>query len=310
MNSRILITGGTGMVGTALRSFLPDAVYISSKNYDLTCVDQVEDMFSKYKPLCVLHLAAKVGGLKANIDNSADFYIDNMLMNTNVLHCAHKHNTKKVISLLSTCVYPDEIQYPLTEDKIHQGPPHYSNFAYAYAKRMLDVQSRAYRKQHGCNFVTAVPNNLFGENDNFDLDNGHVIPSIIRKVFEAKQEGKKVILWGNGSALREFTYSKDLANILLFLLENYDGEFPINVGNTKEYSIKEVAHMICNIFEYPEESIIWDTDKPMGQYRKPSDNKKLINLGWKDTKYCDFKQALTNSCEWFIMNYPNIRGIN
>ena len=307
---KVLITGGTGMVGEALKCALPDGMYVSSADYDLTSAEQTSEMFNFYKPEHVIHLAAKVGGLKANMEYSADFYFENILINTNVLHCAYKAGTKKVLSLLSTCIYPDVFKYPLTEDKIHAGQPHYSNFPYAYAKRMLDVQSRAYRKQHECNFTTAVPNNLFGENDNFDLENGHVLPSIIRKIFEAKHKNEKVVLWGNGSALREFTYSMDLANILLFLLENYDGEYPINVGNTEEYSIKEAAHMICEIFDYPKENIVWNTDKPTGQYRKPSDNKKMLDLGWKKEMYTGFKEALTNTCEWFIMNYQNVRGMN
>jgi GDP-L-fucose synthase len=171
---------------------------------------------------------------------------------------------------------------------------------------MLDVQSRAYRKQYGCNFITAVPNNLFGENDNFDLEDSHVIPAMIRKFHEASVNNENVYLWGDGTPLREFTYSKDLANILMLLIKEYDDEDPINVGNTEEHSIKEVAEMIAKIMRYDGE-IIWQTDKPKGQYRKPSDNAKLREIC--EVHYTDFEQALTNACEWFIMNYPNVRGI-
>ena len=266
-------------------------------------------LFDEHNPDCVMHLAAKVGGIKANTNYMSDFYIDNIKINTNVLDAAKDFNVKKVVSLLSTCVYPDDAIYPLTEEQIHLGPPHASNFGYAYAKRMLDVQSRAMRQQYGCNFITAIPNNLFGPNDNYDLESSHVIPAIMRKMHEAKLGNENVILWGDGSPLREFTYSKDLAEILLFLLERYDEPEPINVGNTQEYSIKEVAEMIAEIVGF-DGKIVWDTSKPMGQHRKPSDNSKLIELGWKQENYTDLKKSLTETYKWVILKYPNLRGMS
>ena len=296
------------MVGLALQRLIPEAIFISSKQYDLRKNKDVERMFSYYEPEQVIHLAARVGGIKANMDYMADFYLDNILINTNVLQNAHRYKTKKLVSLLSTCVYPDNSKYPLTEDQVHNGIPHSTNFAYAHAKRMLDVQSRAYRKQYGCNFITAIPNNLFGENDNFDLENSHVIPAIIRKIHEAKQIGSDVALWGNGRPKREFTYSMDLAEVLLFLLEHYDNPEPINVGNTGEHSIKDIATTISDILQFDGE-IKWDRNKPSGQYRKPSDNSKLLELGWHQENYSNLRESLKNVCEWFIINYPNIRGI-
>ena len=231
------------------------------------------------------------------------------MINTNVLECAKIFNVDKCLSLMSTCVYPDDVTYPLTEQQIHNGSPHHSNFAYAHAKRMLDVQSRAYRIQHGCNFITAVPNNMFGENDNYDKVNGHVIPSLIAKIYEAKESGaEKVTLWGSGSPLREFTYSVDIARILIFLLENYDEPHPINIGNTEEISISDLAQKICKTIGYCG-TIEWDTTMPSGQHRKPSSNNKLISLGWSELSYTNFDVALKSSCDWFIKNYPNVRGI-
>ena len=296
------------MVGRALRKVLPSAIYLSSKD-DLRNLQTVDRLMSHNKPEFIIHLAAKVGGVKANMDNMGDFYHDNILINTNILESAKNHGVKKVISLLSTCVYPDKVVYPLTEDQIHSGAPHQSNYAYAYAKRMLDVQSRAYRDQYGCNFITAVPNNLFGEHDNFDLENSHVIPAILRKIYEAKTNGEDAILWGDGSPLREFTYVKDLSKIILFLLERYEEPGPINVGNTNEFSIKEIANMVADIIGF-EGDIAWDTSRPTGQYKKPSSNKKLLDLGWRSEQYTEFKQALKNTCRWFIINYPNVRGMN
>jgi GDP-L-fucose synthase len=304
----LLVTGGSGMVGNAIKEILPNAFFISSEDCDLRSEQDVRYMFKHLKPTKVIHLAAKVGGVKANLEQLGQFYADNICINTNVLHYSMIYKVEKVLSLLSTCIYPNIVSYPLTEEQIHNGPPHESNFGYAYAKRMIDVQSRAYRKQYGCNFITAVPNNLFGEHDNFNLNNSHVIPAIIRKMYDAKNNNEDVMLWGDGTPLREFTYSKDLAQILLFLLDKYNEETPINIGNTNEYSIKQIADLIALQLSY-EGKIIWDKCKPNGQFKKPSDNSKLINLGWNVNKYTNINKSLTNTCEWFKLNYPNIRGI-
>ena len=304
---KILITGGSGMVGCALKNLIPSALFIDSKRYNLREQIDVNFLFSSEKPDYVIHLAAKVGGVKANSENLGSFYYDNIMINTNVLEAARRYKVKKVLSFLSTCIYPDKVTYPLTEEQIHNGPPHSSNYAYAYAKRMLDIQSQAYRDQYNCNFVTVVPNNLFGEHDNFDLENSHLIPAIIRKVYEAKKKNQDVILWGDGKPLREFTYAKDLAKIVLLLLNKYNGREPINVGNTKEYSVKNVAERIAKIINF-DGNIIWDTSKTKGQHRKPSDNSRLLKLNWTKTNYTPFDEALGNTCKWFIDNYPNVRG--
>ena len=298
------------MLGSAIKSTATDyeICAVGSKDYNLNNFLDTDRMIKDINPDAIIHLAAKVGGVKANTDNVAEFYTDNIQINTNVLSAAHHNNIHRVVSLLSTCIYPDKASYPLTEQQIHAGPPHQSNFGYAYAKRMLDVQSQAYRQQYSHRYITVVPNNLFGEHDNFDLENSHVIPAMIRKMYEAKLENKDVVLWGDGSPLREFTYSKDLAKILLFLLDRYDEPTPINVGNTKELSIKHVAQTIADTLGFTNR-IIWDIAKPMGQHRKPSSNSRLLQLGWNDTDYTDFKQSINATCEWFISQYPNVRGI-
>ena len=297
------------MVGYAMRRILPDANYPNREK--LHWLASRKTFFKELGDKNIIHLAAKVGGVKANANELADFYMENSALNEKILFAAHSGGAKKVISLLSTCVYPDEpyVTYPLTEDQLHLGPPHHSNFGYAYSKRMVDVMSRAYRQQYGCNFITAIPNNLYGENDNFDLENGHVIPALIRKIWEAKiNEQSSVECWGDGTPLREFTYSEDIAHILLFLMEHYDGEHPVNIGNTGEHSIKEVVDLLCEYLEY-DGKIVWNTEMPSGQHRKPSSNAKLIDLGWKKENYTPLKKGLKKTCEWFIMNYPNVRGM-
>ena len=297
-------------MGTALQRMLPSAFYISSKDVDLRDFEQTETLFSEIQPDAVIHLAGRVGGLRANMEQKGLFYHDNTKINLNVLEAARTSKVRKVLSTMSTCIYPDEATYPLTEDQIHNGEPHASNYSYAYAKRMLDVQSRSYREQYGLNYITAVPNNLFGINDNFDLDQSHVLPAMIRKFYEAKHFNKPVTLWGDGTPLREFTYSEDAARILVFLLNNYDEKEPINIGNTMEYSIKEAARIISSIYDYSSEKIIWDISKPTGQHRKPSSNERLLNLGWDQTLYTDFEKALREVCIWFSDNYENARGTN
>jgi len=300
---KYLITGGTGMVGNAFKQVIPKAEYITKDDFHNFSYD--------IRDKNVIHLAARVGGVKANTDYIADFYVENSIINRKILEYANVGKAKKVVSLLSTCVYPDApyVTYPLTEEQLHMGPPHHSNFGYAYAKRMVDVMSRAYRQQYGCNFITAIPNNLYGENDNFDLENSHVIPALMRKIWEAKIKGEpSVEVWGDGSPLREFTYSLDITKILLFLIENYDEPEPINIGNTEDYSIKEVVTLLCEFLEY-DGKIKWNTTKPNGQFKKPSSNKKLLELGWKQNDYTPLKIGLKNTCEWFKINYPNVRGV-
>lgn len=297
------------MLGGSFRELLPKALYISSNDFDLTEPSQSDKALKGIKPDIVIHLAARVGGVKANTDYIADFYLQNIKINTNILSSSFKHDVQKVVSLLSTCVYPDNARYPLTEDQIHAGPPHTSNFGYAYAKRMLDVQSRVYRMQYNCNFITAIPNNLYGKDDNFDLENSHVVPALMRKIWEAKLNNEpSVECWGDGSPLREFTHSNDIAKIILFLLENYDDEWPINIGNTKEYSIKRVAETLCRFLQY-DGKILWNVSKSSGQHKKPSSNRRLLNLGWENAAYTSLDEGLKRTCSWFMKSYPNVRGV-
>jgi len=307
---KILITGGTGMVGHSFNEVDTDHEIISvgSKNFDLTDSQQVFWMYRMLKPDAVIHLAARVGGVKGNTEYVADFFTENILINTNVLSGAQKYGINKVVSLLSTCVYPDKVTYPLTEDQIHNGEPHPSNFGYAYAKRMLDVQSRAYRQQYGCNFITAVPNNLYGPHDNFDLENGHVIPAIIRKVWEAKMNNTTPIFWGDGTSMREFTYASDIAAILIYLLEEYNGQNPINIGIPNQRSIRSVVELVCSNLNYKGD-VYWDIDKPMGQFKKPSSNVALIEAGWPQDGYTKFGDGIKKTCDWFMSVYPNARGV-
>ena len=302
---KLLVTGGTGMVGSAFKNIETDhdLILVGSKDCDLMNYDQTFEMFAYYMPNAVIHLAAKVGGVKGNSEYVADYFHENIVINTNVLDISKCFRIGKVVSLLSTCIYPDSPTYPLTEDQIHSGEPHKSNFGYAYAKRMLEVHTRAIRQQYGLKYITAVPNNIYGPHDNFDLENGHVVPAIIRKFQE-----NNPVLWGDGSPLREFTYSEDIANALLLLLENYDGESPVNIGNPSQVSIRELAELI-SIFFPNIEKIEWDINKPSGQYKKPSSNNLFLSM-FPNFEYTSLQDGLNKTTEWFKSNYPNVRGIN
>ena len=309
---KVLVTGGHGMVGSELREIRPDFLFPKKNELDLLSLGSVKNFFGERQGeiRAVIHLAARVGGVKANSDFVADFFYENSVMNQNLLQVCANEKIEKVVSMLSTCVYPDEkyVNYPLTEDQLHAGPPHDSNFGYAFAKRMLDVQSRAYRKQYGCNFVTAIPNNMYGLNDNYDLESSHVVPALIRKFYEAKAEKRDhVTIWGTGSPKREFTFARDAAQISLWLLENYDGESPVNIGNTGSITIKDLVYIISEEVRF-NGSLVFDESKPDGQFEKPSSNEKLMSLGW-DGKYTNLRSGIRETVEHFSRCYPHVRGI-
>lgn len=305
----VLVTGSTGLLGSEIHALSPGAIGLSSKECDLTESNHAILTLEEGRVDTVIHCAARVGGVKANIDHVADFFDDNIKMNMNVISACKERNLK-LVSVLSTCIYPDAsyAKYPLTEDQIHAGPPPQSNFGYAYAKRMLEVQSQAYRKQFGCNFISVIPNNLYGPNDNYDLNSGHVIPALIRKFYEAKIFGyKSVDVWGSGKPMREFTFARDAAKIILWLSENYDGDEPINIGNPEQVSIMDLAYIIAEEIGYDGDRN-FDSSKPDGQYQKPSLNEKLKSLGWKG-EYTPLREGLRQTIKSFKNRYPNIRGV-
>ena len=301
------VFGGFGLLGHEIICERPQQTEIyAPTSYGLNL--ELHQAISSNNDIWI-NCAAKVGGVKANTDHVADFYNCNSLISNNVFQGAKKCNVKKLVSILSTCIYPDvaHVSYPLTEDQLHNGPPHDSNFGYAYAKRMVDVQSRAYRQQYNCDYITVIPNNLYGFQDNFDLNSGHVIPSLIRKFYEAKRDGTDVTLWGDGTPLREFTFARDAAKIIWWLAKNYNDLTPVNIGCTEEISIKDLAFLISEKIGF-KGNIKFDTTKPNGQHRKPSSNKKLRDLGC-NIVYTPLTQGLIETIEFFEKNYSSLRGI-
>lgn len=248
-----------------------------------------------------------VGGLFRNIKYNLDFWRKNVHINDNVLHSAFEVGTRKVVSCLSTCIFPDKTTYPIDETMIHNGPPHSSNFGYSYAKRMIDVQNRAYFQQHGCTFTAVIPTNVFGPYDNFSIEDGHVLPGLIHKVHLAKSSGSALTVWGTGKPRRQFIYSLDLARLFIWVLREYNEVEPIilSVGEEDEVSIKEAAEAVVEAMDFSGE-VTFDSTKSDGQYKKTASNGKLRSY-LPDFRFTPFKQAVKETCAWFTDNYEQAR---
>jgi GDP-L-fucose synthase len=297
---KLLVTGGNGLVGSSITSNVK-----IGKEYDLRNIEETNKMFEHHKPTHVIHCAGKVGGLSANMNYKGEFFYDNIMINTNVIESARKNNVKKLVSFLSTCVFPDNIEYPITEKKIHLGEPHSSNYPYAYAKRMSDIQIRAYREQYGLEYVSVIPTNIYGPNDNFSLESGHVIPMLLHKMYNAQRDNTDFVVWGSGTPLREFIYSKDIAKLSEWALDNYNESEPIIFSNSNEISIKDLVDLLVNEFNF-KGKVIFDKTKPDGQFRKPSDNLKLKSY-LPNFEFTPIEQGLKETINWFIENYENTR---
>ena len=298
---KTLITGGGGMVGSAMQSPLK----LTREYCDLTNPKQTTSLFKAIRPDGVIHCAGKVGGVGGNMNYKGEYFYDNLMINTNVIEAARQAGVQRLVAFLSTCVFPDDVQYPLTIDQIHKGEPHFSNYPYAYAKRMADVQIRAYREQYGLNYTSIIPSNIYGPNDNFSLEHGHVMPMLIHKLYLAKQNKTDFVVWGTGKPLREFIYSKDIAKIAEWILANYKGEEPLIVSGDEEISIKDLVGLLVDEFKF-KGKVIFDSTKPDGQFKKPSDNSKIKEL-IPDFKYTPFEQGIKETVNWFIENYETAR---
>ncbi len=280
--SRVYVAGNTGLVGSAIVRTLHWKGYTNilsspSHHWDLRNQMDVERFFRVNEPEYVYLAAAKVGGIGANAYYPGHFIYDNLMIQTNVIHAARKFGVKKLLFLGSSCIYPKFAEQPITEDQLLGGYLEPSNDAYAVAKIAGIKMCQAYRKQYGFNTISLMPTNLYGPNDNYDLDSSHVLPAMIRKFHEAKD---KVTLWGDGSAMREFLYVDDLAEAAFKCMVSYDSEEIINVGTGKDITIKELATTIADVVGFKGE-IVWDTSKPNGTPRKVLNVDKIKSLGWE-----------------------------
>ena len=284
-HAKIYVAGHNGMVGSAIVRKLKEEGYHNlllrtSKELDLRRQGDVESFFEKEQPDYVFLTAAKVGGILANDTYPADFLYDNLMIETNVIHASYLYKVKKLLFLGSSCIYPKYAEQPIKEDTLLTGALEPTNEAYAIAKITGIELCKFYRRQYGCDFISAMPTNLYGINDNFDLESSHVLPALLRKFHEAKQNGaKEVVMWGSGTPKREFLYVDDLADACLHLMYHYSGEAHLNVGTGEDIAIKDLAQLIQRIVGFAG-AIMHDTSKPDGTPRKWLDVSNLHQTGW------------------------------
>jgi GDP-L-fucose synthase len=301
--AKIYVAGHRGMVGSALVRRLQaeryeNIVVRTSRELDLRNQQAVSEFFETERPDYVFLAAAKVGGIMANNVYRAEFLYDNLQIQNNIIHNSYLTGVKKLMFLGSSCIYPKMAPQPLKEDYLLTGLLEYTNEPYAIAKITGIKMCENYRKQYGCNFISAMPTNLYGPNDNYDLNNSHVLPAMIRKFHEAKVEGKPFVeLWGTGSPLREFLHADDLADACVYLMKTYDGEQFVNVGVGEDISIKNLAELIKKTVGY-EGILHWNTDKPDGTPRKLMDVTRLHSMGWKH-KY-DLEEGIRITYQDFL----------
>ena len=310
LEDKIYVAGHRGLVGSAIVRSLEAKGYKNiigrtHKELDLTNQAEVVKFFEEERPDVVVLAAAKVGGINANNTYPAEFAYENLQIQCNVIKCCHDFKVKKLLFLGSTCIYPKMAQQPIVEDALLTGALEPTNEAYAIAKIAGLEMCKFFKRQYGDNFISCMPTNLYGPNDNYDLNASHVMPAMIRKFHDAKKNGaKSVELWGTGTPLREFLYVDDMADACVFLLEEYDGEQHVNIGTGKEISIKELAETVQKVVGY-EGELIWNTDMPDGTPRKLTNVDKLHGLGFYHK--VDLQEGIELAYKWFCENVDSAR---
>jgi GDP-L-fucose synthase len=305
-SEKIFIAGHRGMVGSALvrrleAERLSNLLVRDKSKLDLKDESAVAKFFADEKPAVVILAAAKVGGIKANNDYPVEFLLENLRIQNNVIRSAYQNDARKLLFLGSSCIYPKLAPQPIPETALLSGPLEPTNEAYAIAKIAGIKLCQAYAREHGANFISVMPTNLYGPNDNFDLETSHVLAAILRKAHEAKtRKDRELIVWGSGKPRREFLHVDDLASACALLLEQYDSPEIINVGCGEDISIHELAELICDVVGFDGE-LIWDANKPDGTPRKLLDVTKLRALGWKPS--IPLRQGISQTYEWFLANH-------
>jgi GDP-L-fucose synthase len=301
---RIVVAGGTGLVGSAIvRKLTPtysDVISLSSRDLDLLDREKTFRYFEKYRPDIVIDAAAKVGGIGANDSFPVDFLSDNLRIQTNLIDAAHNAKVEKFIFLGSSCIYPKLAKQPIKESELLNGYLEPTNSAYAIAKIAGIELIKSYRKQYDHKWISLMPANLYGPGDNFNVKNGHVLPSLVNKFHLAKNNNlKSVELWGDGSAFREFLHVDDLADAVIFCIQNFDGNEHLNIGSGEEISIKNLATLIAEVVNF-DGDIVWNSQMPNGTPRKILDSTNISNLGWKPK--IQLKNGVYQTYEWFVSN--------
>ena len=308
---RVWVAGHRGMVGQALLRRLATlpctALTVDRSQVDLRRQTETEAWMTASRPEVVIVAAATVGGILANMTRPAEFLYDNLMIAANVIEAARKVGVAKLIYLGSSCIYPRLAPQPMAEDSLLTGPLEETNQWYALAKIAGIKLCDSYRRAHGCDFISAMPTNLYGPNDNFDPTGSHVLPALIRRAVEAKEQGQaRLTVWGTGRPLREFLHVDDLADALLFLLEHYSDEGQVNVGSGRELSIAQLVEIVCRVVGY-KGALTFDTSKPDGMPRKLVDGRKLAGLGWRPR--LGLEEGIAEAHRWFLANRASARGM-
>ena len=313
-DSPVFVAGHGGLVGSAIlrcleRNGFSDIQTASRSQLDLRDQSEVSHWFKANRPRYVFLVAGTVGGILANSTRPAEFIYDNLMIHGTVVHAAHEFGTDKLLYLGSSCIYPRHATQPITEDQLLTGPLEPTNEWYAVAKIAGIKLCQAYRRQYGHDFISAMPTNLYGPNDNFDLDSSHVLPALIRKFHEARTAGRREVeIWGTGAAMREFLHVDDLADACLFLMDHYSDDGHINVGSGVDQSIRQLAEMIAEIV-HPDAELVFDTTKPDGTPRKVLDVSRLAGLGW--TPSIPLRDGIVSTYEWFLEQQDSpMRGVS
>lgn len=306
MYKRILVTGSSGVLGSALKEIgheYPQCqlVFTTRKECDLRDLAASLEFARKIGPDAILHLAAVSGGVALSMKYPATVLRDNVLMSINMLEIARILKTGKLVMTLSSGMYSEDVPLPIKEEYIHRGPAHGSNYSYAYAKRLIEPAIRAYREEFGIGAVGVVPNGIFGENDNFDMETASMPAALIRRFYELRDGGGAIAVWGDGAPLRELTYSKDMARAVMWCLFHYDSPEILNIGTTEEYSVREIAFMIADELGIDRNRIAFDAAKPNGVLRKSTDNSKFVRLS--RFQYTSLRVGLSNTINWLKANY-------
>jgi GDP-L-fucose synthase len=310
-DARIYVAGHRGLVGSAIvrrleREGFTQVLTATREQLDLRDQAAVNYWFRANRPEYVFLVAGTVGGILANSTRPAEFLYDNLMIHATVVHAAHLHAAEKLLYLGSSCIYPRECAQPMREESLLTGPLEPTNEPYAVAKIAGIKLCQAYRRQYGSNFISAMPTNLYGPNDNFDLQSSHVLPALLRKFHEAKERGdRQVVVWGTGSPRREFLHVDDLADACLFLMRGYEGDEHVNVGVGQDLSIRELAELIREVVA-PEVELVFDTTKPDGMPRKLLDVSRLTGLGWRPR--IGLREGIEGTYRWFLEQGDSVRG--
>lgn len=307
-DAKIYVAGHRGLVGSSILRALDKAgykniVYRTHKELDLTNFEAVKNFFDQERPDYVFLAAAKVGGIWANKTHKAEFIYENLQIQNSVIKNAYDFGVKKLLFLGSSCIYPKMCPQPIKEEYLLSGYLEETNDAYAIAKISGLMMCRAFRQQYGVDYISAMPTNLYGYNDNFDLESSHVLPALMRKIHDAKEtNAPEVTVWGTGTVLREFLFVEDLADALVFLMNNYTGEEHVNVGTGTDVSIKELAQLICKVVGY-DGKLFFDTSKPDGTPKKLLDVSKINSLGWEAK--VSLEDGIRKTYDWYLQEYKN-----